>query len=228
MIQIINLKKFPYFLFKENLRANCGGIALQTKESYICDCGEGHFIGSDGVKLVKQVDHCKLTYKKGFSLIELLVVVAIIGILAAVGIVAYSGYTAAAKKNATLTSVQNIIKSINAEKAKCDTGVTFIQGLVDKNGNNIQKKCADHFGIKVSETIIIFQDHFQGKKFKNPYNQKLYITEINCTIKNGNRKGCINFGTIASRNYLMHLQPCYADPCTSASGNSEDFYIDLR
>ena len=35
---------------------------------------------------------------KGFSLIELLVVVAIIGILAAVGIVSYVGYVAAAQK----------------------------------------------------------------------------------------------------------------------------------
>ena len=45
---------------------------------------------------------------KGFSIIELLVVVAIIGILSAIGVVSYNGYVELAKKNDALNTLQSI------------------------------------------------------------------------------------------------------------------------
>lgn len=60
----------------------------------------------------------------GFSLIELLVVVAILGIISAIGIVSYTGYTSSAKKK----SAENVMQQISLGQIEyySDTGVYYL------------------------------------------------------------------------------------------------------
>ena len=68
----------------------------------------------------------KDTKKKAFTLIELLIVVAIIGILAGVGVPMYNGYMATAKIQSSATNHANVKSFVSATLTKCSAGSTYV------------------------------------------------------------------------------------------------------
>lgn len=69
----------------------------------------------------------KLHNKKGFTLIELIVVIAIIAILAAVLIPRFTGFTDDARQKAAMSDARNILVAVEAMRANGDTSVTVAE-----------------------------------------------------------------------------------------------------
>ena len=62
--------------------------------------------------------------KKGFTLIELMAVIAIIAILAAVLVPTVSGYITRSKKTAVITQVSNVITAIETHNVTASTAIS--------------------------------------------------------------------------------------------------------
>ena len=101
--------------------------------------------------------------KNSFTLIELLIVVAIIGILAGVGIPMYNGYMENAKINACQSNHQQMIKSLSSNLAKCELG-TLDLAFKNKDGVPMEVLCSGSTWTLTGQ----FSEYFKGI-FKNPW-----------------------------------------------------------
>ena len=124
---------------------------------------------------------------RAFTLIELLVVVAIIGILAAVGVVAYNGYTAAAKRNATISNHKNLTKLIKANIFKASALGEDVYLKSNGTGSTTLLYCCPMNSSSNSGKYIT---HLRWSGWRNPYDTAEEAAAENCNSK----PGCIEIG----------------------------------
>ena len=131
--------------------------------------------------------------ERAFSLIELLVVVAIIGVLAVLGVNVYNGFQDSAKAKVSRTIFSNVEDFVKSEIAKCHLGEEKIF--------NDNLSCSGRTG-----TLTVRAAERSLRDFKNPYN----ISQNAVVIGDKYIKGLVHI-TASNQNVILHA--CFKDSC---------------
>tara|TARA_Y100001935_G_C17055996_1_gene384367 strand:- start:91 stop:669 length:579 start_codon:yes stop_codon:yes gene_type:complete len=102
--------------------------------------------------------------KKGFTLVELLIVVAILGVLAAVGVTTFSGFINKSKINASKANHKQVFNLVAAKSMQCTLGEESVKYL-DINGEPQEASCP----ISIDAFVSIMNQNLYSLNINSPY-----------------------------------------------------------
>ena len=111
--------------------------------------------------------------QKGFSLVELLVVVAIIGVLAGVGIVGYQSYTESAKNRVAIANFNSVKRFVETELTLLNNNIQTVSGALQQGANCTSTSKYTVHSANMTNFLTGLSCYFAtdgyGNAFKNPH-----------------------------------------------------------
>ena len=99
---------------------------------------------------------------KGFTLIEIIIALAILSVLSSVGVISYNGYMESSRDKVAEENYRNIINTMNSEFLKC---------RIDDNATIYEShNCSASSSPGINDLKNYFTNNLN---MKNPYNQSL-------------------------------------------------------
>ena len=132
-------------------------------------------------------------YKIGFSFTELLIVVAILGVVTAIGITSFSGFINKSKINASRANHKQIYNLVAVKALQCTLGEKRIK-YTNSNGSAEEINCP----VSIDDFVNIMNQHLYSLSITSPYwgNNPPYSSWCKINITNcappGYLDGCPN------------------------------------
>ena len=125
-------------------------------------------------------------------MIELLIVVAIIGILAGVGVPMYNGYMTSARVQSATTNHNNVVSFVTATLTKCAVGSATV------TLGSAVRDCSDNSSLWAGYFITYF-----NSISKNPYGENAFNGTDATTSSGGPRLGLTGIAGTATGNTIF-------------------------